>query len=83
MSRQDYVRIQGRTWLIASGLVPEDALSVTAVDSDGTPLTAMLVHLDHVSAAAFVIGSTGHGVERLQYHLADGRPSQYNDLSTP
>jgi hypothetical protein len=83
MSRQDYVRIHGRMWLITSGTVPEDAVSVTAVDSEGTPLTATLVHLDYVSAAAFVIRSTGHGVKRLQYHLADGRSSQYNDLSTP
>lgn len=83
MSRQDRVSIDGRTWLITSGVVPAQAVSVTAVGANGTPLTATLVHLDYAPQTAFVIRSTGHGVRRLQYQLADGRTSQYNDVSTP
>ena len=82
MSRQDQVRIHGRGWLITSGTVPGNALSVSATGSDGTPLTATLVHLTFAPVTVFAIRSAGHGVKRLRYHLADGRSSQYNDVST-
>ena len=79
-SRQDRVVLDGRDRFVTSGTAPADAVSVTAVDEDGKPLTAALRTPDFADVTVWVFVTDDDLVADITYTLPDGTQGPTNTV---
>ena len=79
-SRQDKVILDGRVRFVTSGTAPAEAVSVTASDEAGQPLTAVLRKPDFAAVTVWVIITDQDRLVDVTYTLPNGTQGPTNTV---